>query len=72
MRFCPWRRLVVLALLCVISPIGTAQENPQIQALDLDVTPAMDSVVSQLAGKRVVFVGEIHDRYDHHLNPRVA
>lgn len=28
----------------------------------------MDSVVSQLAGKRVVFVGETHDRYDHHLN----
>ena len=68
MRFCPSRRLVVLALLCVISLIGTAQTSPQIQALDLDVTPAMDSVVSQLAGKRVVFVGETHDRYDHHLN----
>src|SRR6516225_12313535 len=68
MRFCPSRRLVVLALLCVISLIGTAQKSPEIQALDLNVTPAMDSVVSQLAGKRVVFVGETHDRYDHHLN----
>ena len=28
----------------------------------------MDSDVSQLAGTRVVFVGETHDRYDHHLN----
>jgi uncharacterized iron-regulated protein len=28
----------------------------------------MDSVIAQLAAKRVVFVGETHDRYDHHLN----
>jgi uncharacterized iron-regulated protein len=28
----------------------------------------MDSVIRQLAARRVVFVGETHDRYDHHLN----
>jgi uncharacterized iron-regulated protein len=28
----------------------------------------MDTLVRQLATKRVVFIGEIHDRYDNHLN----
>jgi uncharacterized iron-regulated protein len=28
----------------------------------------MDAVIAQLTDKRVVFIGETHDRYDHHLN----
>jgi uncharacterized iron-regulated protein len=28
----------------------------------------LDTLAGQLASKRVVFVGETHDRYDHHLN----
>jgi len=45
-----------------------AQELGPVQAIDLDKPLAMDSMIPQLAGKRVVFVGETHDRYDHHLN----
>lgn len=37
-------------------------------ALDLDTPFKMDSLVSHLADKRVVFVGEEHTRYDNHLN----
>jgi uncharacterized iron-regulated protein len=37
---------------------------------DLDNPLAIDNVMAQLATKRVVFVGETHDRYDHHLNQR--
>ena len=31
-------------------------------------TLTMDTLINNLAGKRVVFVGELHDRFDHHLN----
>jgi uncharacterized iron-regulated protein len=52
----------------ILSPSGNAQELRRIQALDLDRPLAMESIVTQLAAKRVVFVGETHTRYDHHLN----
>jgi uncharacterized iron-regulated protein len=29
---------------------------------------SFDQLLSALDGKRVIFVGESHDRYDHHLN----
>jgi uncharacterized iron-regulated protein len=56
-------------MFCV--PLGICaaeQESIPLQALDLDTALTMDSVVTQLAAKRVVFVGETHNRYDHHLN----
>src|SRR6202035_5639633 len=36
--------------------------------IDLDAPLPTDRLVTQLAAKRVVFVGETHDRYDNHLN----
>jgi len=36
--------------------------------VDLDTTLSLDRLAAELATKRVVFVGETHDRYDHHLN----
>ncbi len=36
-------------------------------ALNLDDTGSVDSIIDRLAEKRVVYVGEIHTRYDHHL-----
>jgi uncharacterized iron-regulated protein len=45
-----------------------AAQDVRVQALDLEKPLPIDSVVAQLAAKRVVFVGETHDRYDHHLN----
>jgi uncharacterized iron-regulated protein len=69
MRSCCSWFLVILALACVPSAIcAAAEDSIPLQALDLDAALTMDSVVTQLAVKRVVFVGETHDRYDHHLN----
>jgi uncharacterized iron-regulated protein len=63
------RILVVLALGCLpLAVHAAAQRDMSFQALDLDAPLALDSLVSQLAANRVVFVGEIHTRYDHHLN----
>lgn len=38
------------------------------KALDLGDLRDLEHIVPKLAGKRVVFIGENHDRYDHHLN----
>ncbi|MBV9742244.1 MAG: ChaN family lipoprotein [Acidobacteriia bacterium] len=57
-----------LAALIGTACLAVAQDFPAPQALDLDTPLTIDKVVSQLSGKRVVFIGETHDRYDHHLN----
>ncbi|NOZ51917.1 MAG: PDZ domain-containing protein [Gammaproteobacteria bacterium] len=36
--------------------------------LDLSAVADLDQITPELLGKRVVFVGESHDRYEHHLN----
>jgi uncharacterized iron-regulated protein len=45
-----------------------AQDRASSEAVDLRAAVPLDSLAAQLATKRVVFIGEIHDRYDHHLN----
>jgi uncharacterized iron-regulated protein len=40
----------------------------QTSVLDLDTLSGLESVIDALAKERVVFVGESHDRYEHHLN----
>jgi uncharacterized iron-regulated protein len=35
--------------------------------LDLGAMQDLEGILPELAGKRVVFVGETHDRFDHHL-----
>ena len=63
------RFFLVLVLGCIAFTFrAPAQGRPSLQAVDLDEPLALDSIVTQLASKRVVFVGETHDRYDHHLN----
>ncbi len=37
-------------------------------ALDVRATSSLEGITPELAGTRVVLVGETHDRYDHHLN----
>ena len=69
MHSCGFRFLVTVALAGVaFMKCATAQSHIITQVLSLDNPPAMDTVIAQLADKRVVFIGEIHDRYDHHLN----
>src|SRR5437764_8383311 len=50
------------------SGVALAQDKPSFEAVDLDATMAAEKLAAQLGNKRVVFVGETHDRYDHHLN----
>ena len=47
----------------------TAPQSPidVTPALDLRAVTDLDRVTEQLADRRVVFVGEQHDRYEHHL-----
>ncbi len=59
--------MCVPALACVaLSAI--AQDRGPFDAIDLDSPLAIDKLAAQLASKRVVFAGETHNRYDHHLN----
>jgi uncharacterized iron-regulated protein len=63
------RYLLVVTLacpLCFVRAIG--QERVSLDVIDLDTTLPLDRLAAQLATKRVVFIGETHDRYDHHLN----
>jgi uncharacterized iron-regulated protein len=65
----PSRRQFVLALECAPWVFrAVAQDRVSLGALDLDAPLPLDTLAAQLATKRVVFVGETHDRYDHHLN----
>lgn len=38
------------------------------QVLDLSAIQSLDKIMPKLLEKRVIFVGETHDRFDHHLN----
>ncbi len=46
--------------------VGDPIEPPQ--ALDLSAIQPLDKIMPKLLEKRVIFVGETHDRFDHHLN----
>lgn len=63
------RCFLVFTLACALWVVrAIAQDGASLEAVDLDATLSPDRLAAQLATKRVVFVGEIHDRYDHHLN----
>jgi len=48
------------------TPSQNAYEIPK--ALDLNALADLDDIIPTLAARRVVFVGETHNRFDHHLN----
>jgi len=70
MRF--GRTLLVLGVTALLSaPVTFVLGETSAAAtrvVKLQDLPALESILGQLAGKRVVYVGESHDRYDHHLN----
>ena len=45
-----------------------AQSRASFQAIDLHSGLTLDQLARQLATKRLVFIGEIHNRYDNHVN----
>lgn len=48
---------------------GHAQiANPATTVLDLSALSTLEQLLPKLASKRVIFVGETHDRYEDHLN----
>lgn len=50
------------------NPASGADGRPlDTPALDLRATVGLDALMPRLAGHRVVYVGEVHDRYEHHL-----
>jgi Haem-binding uptake, Tiki superfamily, ChaN len=68
MVFLRRRRILALTLGC-LSCLNRAAGDDQapFDAVDLNASAVLDKVAAQLASKRVVFIGEIHDRYDHRL-----
>jgi len=53
-----WLTAAILLIAATDVAVFDANHHPQ----------PIEAVVSQLAGKRVVFIGEDHERYDEHLN----
>jgi uncharacterized iron-regulated protein len=58
--------LAVVQLPCLTQL--AAQNRASFDAINLDTGVGLDKLAAQLTTKRVVFIGEIHNRYDHHLN----
>jgi len=50
------------------APQTTERTDPNTRVLDMSSLSNMDGLIEKIADRRVVFVGETHDRYDHHLN----
>lgn len=64
---CPWTLLPAAAQETSVSaPLVQPRVEPGV--VDLDATVSLDRLAAQIASKRVVFIGETHDRYDDHLN----
>jgi uncharacterized iron-regulated protein len=58
--------LLTLALGGVVA--AHEEEAPPPTVIDLSSLIGMDRLLEQVADRQVVFVGETHDRYEHHLN----
>ncbi len=51
-----------------VATINTLSDENTTQALKLSTLTGIAGLVEQIPDSRVVFIGETHDRYDHHLN----
>ncbi|MGB3917400.1 MAG: ChaN family lipoprotein [Thiothrix litoralis] len=60
------RVMVMLLVTCL--PWGAMAATPEDALAHVDAHPLAKPLADTLAQNRVVFVGEVHDRYDHHLN----
>jgi uncharacterized iron-regulated protein len=58
----------LLWLLAGMMTCAHAVEKPPNTVVDLSTLMNMDTLIEQVADKRVVYVGESHDQYQHHLN----
>lgn len=60
-------KIVILGLLVLLNPVQATEQTPS-TVVDLSTLMGLEQLLPALAGKRLVFVGETHNRYDHHLN----
>lgn len=51
-----------------VATLGAAENRDQVAVLDLGTLTSIEAMVSKFADRRLVYIGEVHDRYDHHLN----
>ncbi|MES9947394.1 MAG: ChaN family lipoprotein [Candidatus Thiodiazotropha sp.] len=60
-------RLLFFILACAMTA-ARAHEPPPDPVIDLSAVIDVSSLIEKVADRRVVFVGESHDQYQHHLN----
>ncbi len=51
----------------VVQEPAQASKQQSVKVIELKTLPDLHAIIPQLAAKRVVFVGETHDRYEDHL-----
>jgi len=51
-----------------VAAVGAAENRDGVAVLDLGTLTSIDAMVSKFADHRLIYIGEVHDRYDHHLN----
>lgn len=64
-----WYLSGAIGLLILLAPLCAAALQSELTIVDPERRHrALDDIVAKLAAKRVVFIGETHDRYDQHLS----
>ena len=61
-------RVLIAGLLMVSMGVSGATQEEVPTVIDLSSLMTMERLVEKVSDKRVIFVGETHDRYEHHLN----
>ncbi len=62
------RRFLMAGLLTVALGDSLATEEEAPTVIDLSSLITLDRLIEQISDRQVLFVGESHDRYEHHLN----
>ena len=59
---------LMAGLLAMSAAVVEAAEPVSPSVIDLASIMKMDSLIEKISDRQVIFVGETHDRYEHHLN----
>ena len=62
------RKFLTLIIMASIMTGSMAKEKSSDPVVDLSTLIDLSSLVEKISDKQVVFVGESHDQYQHHLN----
>ena len=50
-----------------LQPAGKTAQKSLLKVIDFRQLPTLDTIIDDLVKKRVILIGESHERYDHHL-----